>query len=78
MPKKKPAGVLAAYTSSDSLAKDVCFAMARAYGTSDIQVTEIDGFGWHVDCLCNFKGCSKQVKGLLGKKADKVNWVSLC
>lgn len=67
---------LEAYTSSQVLAKDVCFAMARAYGTSDIRITEIKGYGWHIDCECATESCANLVKNMLGKKAKMVNWLS--
>ena len=69
-------GELKAYTPHEKLAKDVCFAMAMAYGAHDVCVTYCQGFGWCVECACSVDGCADQVRAILGNsKAAKVNWL---
>ena len=68
---------LKGYCVGKGLAKDLCFAMARAPLTADVAVTEIRGYGWLVECECeDRRKALKRMEVLLGKgKAAKVNWV---
>lgn len=65
-----------AYVTSQSLAKDVCFAMARAPMIADVAVTDIPGYGWCVEAQCDDRDKAiGRLWVLLGKrKATKVNW----
>lgn len=66
-----------AYTSSKSLAKEVCFAMALAPLTADVAATYVKGFGWCIECSCDNRDATvKRLWTFLGNsKASKVNWV---
>lgn len=68
---------LKARTSGMSLAKDVCFAMARAPYTADVAVTEIRGHGWFMECLCDDREKAlKRMEVLLGEtRYNQVDWV---
>lgn len=66
--------LIEAYTSGKAMAKDICFAMALAPGTRDVRATYVQGFGWHVDCWGD-AGARDRVRVILGRKADKVNWL---
>ena len=68
--------ILACYVTNLQLAKDVCFAMAIPPGAHDVSVTEIEGYGWHIDVVCENVYVPDQVCRILGKnKSAKVNWV---
>ena len=65
-----------AYATAIALAKDVCFAMARAPMIADVAVTDIPGYGWCIEARCDSRvKAINRLWALLGKrKAAKVNW----
>lgn len=67
---------LKGYCTAKELAKDLCFAIARAPLTADVAVTELRGYGWLVECQCDDKRKALgRIEVLLGKgKTAKVNW----
>ena len=68
--------VLSCYVTNLQLAKDVCFAMAIPPEAHDVSVTEVKGYGWHIDVTCYSSYVPDQVRRILGKdKTAKVNWL---
>ena len=75
-PQGKRPGHLEAYVFGRGLAKDICFAMARAYGCHDVMVTEVKGYGWHIDCITDPGVGIENVEVFLRKdQKGKVNWL---
>lgn len=67
---------LAAYSTGKKLAKDVCWAMSIVPSCSDACVTEIDGYGYLVECRCTKSETALgQLHSILKNDYHKVNWV---
>lgn len=67
---------LEGYTSSKSLAKDLCWAMCMAPSCSNVKVHEIQDYGWVLDCDCdNEKMARSQVHSIMKKRYFNVTWM---